>query len=149
MAAIVLAVAFVCVGGAWAFGMGVWWLLPPPPEAVADGVVREGPLLEQALARAPARLYLVDFELQERLTSCAPASVRNLLVSSDHAVESERALFDAQPVGWMRMLVLGMTLEQVAGLLEHNEAGQVEIARDLDYAAFLAQLERTNDPAWR
>lgn len=145
LAALLLSVVLVLGGAYWVVSM------PQAPErdAFSPELVTEGVVLDRALAGAPAHIYLRDFELQKSAASCGPASVRNVLVSLDRDVVSERALFGSDIAGWLRMQVLGMTLEQVATLLEHHEAGMVTVARDLDYATFIAHLERSNDPAWR
>lgn len=144
-AVLVLSVALVLGGAYWSVSMPD----APPRDAFAPELVTEGVVLDRALARAPAHVYLRDFALQETAASCGAASVRNVLVSVNHEALSERALFGSDLAGWLRMQVLGMTLERVAQLLTKQGVEAVTVVRDVDYAAFVEHLERSNDPAWR
>lgn len=121
----------------------------PNPALFSTEVVLEGDELRAALSSPVAGMYMPYFRLQEAWSSCAPASVRNVLASLGRHVEDESDLFVDDWIGQARMLVMGMPLEQAATLFPGQAVEDVTVLRDMDYATFLEHMERSNDPGWR
>jgi len=124
-------------------------LLQPHPERFANGVSLGGPALEAAKHAPLTRRYLQDFQTQEHWSSCGPASLRNVLASLDRPVAHERDLFRGDTAHWLRMLVMGMTLDEVAELAEAVGIGQVQVRRDLSEQAFRDIVQSINTPGRR
>ena len=124
-------------------------LLASHPERFASAVVTHGPNLAAAEATPLARAYLRDFHTQAHPSSCGPASLRNVLASLGRPVESERALFEDAPPAWLRMRVMGMTLDEVAALARASGVGYVQVHRDLSAADLRALLRSLSQPGRR
>ena len=121
----------------------------PHPERFAAGVSTSGPAWE-ALRQTPlARAFLRDFQTQQSGSSCGPASLRNVLVSLGHPVADERALFRDDRRGWLRLRLLGMTLDELAVLAARSGVGRVQVHRDLSPAAWRDLLGALDRPGRR
>ena len=146
---LILLLMVLTLGTVGTAGLFVLHVSQPHPERFASGVLAGGTALEEALATPVARRYLRDFRTQETLSSCGPSSVLNVLASLDDPIPNESTLFEGKPWQRLRMRLLGMTLDDVAALLQERGVGRVEVLRDLPYQAFLTTLSRCNDLANR
>lgn len=124
-------------------------LVQPHPERFANGVSLDGPALEAAKRAPLTRRYLQDFQPQEHWSSCGPASLRNVLASLGHPIAHERDLFRGDTAHWLRMLVMGMTLDEVADLAKAVGIGQVQVRRDLSKQAFRDLVQSADMPGRR
>ena len=142
---LILMLVVLTLGTLGTAGLFVLHVSQPHPERFAAGVVAGGTVLEEALATPVARRYLRDFRTQETLSSCGPSSVLNVLASLGDPIPNESTLFEGEPWQRLRMRLLGMTLDDVAALLNERGVGRVQVLRDLPYEAFLSALSRCND----
>ncbi|EGV28630.1 Phytochelatin synthase [Thiorhodococcus drewsii AZ1] len=124
-------------------------LVAPHPERFAPGVTNDGPALTAIRQTPVAQAFLRDFQTQAHWSSCGPASLRNVLHSLDRPLEHERDLFQGDTAQWLRMLVTGMTLDEVAALAESTGIGPVRVRRDLSEPEFRALLESLSTPGRR
>lgn len=124
---------------------GLMWyghtLVAPHPERFASGVMANGAALVQLQQTSLAQRFLRDFRTQELWSSCGPASLRNVLASLNRPVARERDLFQGDPLAWLRMLAMGMTLDEVAALAEATGIGRVQVRRELSAAELRTLVE--------
>lgn len=132
-------------------GLG-WYgrtLVAPHPEHFASGVSRAAPDLTSLLQTSLAQRFLRDFRTQELWSSCGPASLRNVLASLNRPVAREQDLFQGDTLAWLRMLAMGMTLDEVAALAEATGIGRVQVRRDLSEQDLRTLLQSLSTPGRR
>jgi phytochelatin synthase len=107
-------------------------------------------LLARALALPVAAAYVAGgLEYQRNLSFCGPATAVDVTRSLGAAADQEHAL-DGTGVRTVFGYVWGgLALEGEAALLRARTGRRVTVLRDLDLAAFRAELAHANDPARR
>jgi len=108
-------------------------------------------LLEKAWALPVAAAYRsAIFDYQRNASVCGPTSVVDIMRSLGRPQNQETVLDGADVWTLFGYVVpAGMTLDEVAALLHLRTGQPVKILRDLDLAAFRAELPHMNDPARR
>jgi hypothetical protein len=107
-------------------------------------------LLEQAWALPVAAAYRDDgYEYQANPSFCGPTSAANLLQSQGIATDQNAVLDGTEIRPVFGILPAGLTLDQEADLLRAATGQTVTVMRDLDLAAFRAELAHANDPTRR
>jgi hypothetical protein len=124
-------------------------LVAPHPERFSAGVSTSGDALVQLQQTPLAQRFLRDFQTQELWSSCGPASLRNTLASLNRPLEHERDLFQGDIRAWLRMLVMGMTLDEVAALADSSGIGKVQVRRGLTERDFRDLLRSLSTPGRR
>jgi hypothetical protein len=125
---------------------------PPkvPPEAIASSVRRDPALLAQAFALPAAARYGRELDFQSNGSLCGPSSVRNVLRSLGESAGDERAILaGSDKCQWFGICVMGLTLDELAGVARLRTERGVRVLRDLSPAAFREHLRHSNDPAVR
>jgi len=106
-------------------------------------------LLEKAWALPVARLYRPGLDYQANVSFCGPASVVNLMRSLGMAADQRTVLAGTGVSTWFGLVPGGVTLDQLGEIARRKLGRTVTVLRDLDEAAFRAELRRANDPARR
>jgi hypothetical protein len=106
-------------------------------------------LLKKAWALPVAAAYQADIEFQENGSVCGPASLANVLHSRKQPGNQESIVQGSGFSTVMGYLPQGLTLDQLAEIARQKLQRKVTVLRDLDLAAFRAQLNHVNDPARR
>jgi hypothetical protein len=106
-------------------------------------------LLKKAWALPVATAYQADIESQQNGSVCGPTSLANVLHSLKQPGNQESILQGSGFSTVMGYLPQGLTLDQLADIARQKLQRKVTVLRDLDLAAFRAQLSHVNDPARR
>ncbi|HEY2463678.1 MAG TPA: phytochelatin synthase family protein [Steroidobacteraceae bacterium] len=106
-------------------------------------------LLKKAWALPVATAYQADIESQQNGSVCGPTSLANVLHSLKQPGNQESVLQGSGFSTVMGYLPQGLTLDQLADIARQKLQRKVTVLRDLDLAAFRAQLSHVNDPARR
>lgn len=144
-----LLVGFVVVLGLLAGGALV--ARPPsvPEEAIRTAVTRTPALMEQAFALPVAASFGKDMTWQSNASRCGPASVANVYRSMGEEETSEAAVLDGTGLCWTGWCIVGLTLDELAGVAQAHTERKVTVLRDLTEDQFLDHLRRANDPSRR
>jgi hypothetical protein len=123
---------------------------PVPADSIARAAYYQDPaLLERAWQLPVARTYPNPIEYQINGAFCGPAAAVNLLRSVGVGRRDQESLFDKADVSRWKARFMGLTLDELAGLIRANGAPDVTVLRDLSPEEFRAHLRRANDPAYR
>lgn len=123
---------------------------PAPVDSVAAAAHYQNPaLLERAWALPVASTYRSRFEYQINGAFCGPAAAVNLFHSLDLHQFTQNNVFDRAETGYWKARLLGMNLDELAGLIRDNAALEVTVLRGLTLEEFRGQMRRANDPALR
>jgi hypothetical protein len=102
-------------------------------------------LLERAWALPVAARYKSGIDYQRNGSFCGPTSAVNVMRSWGVAAD-QATILDGSAVHTTFGLVFGgVTLDELAGVLR-TRGRKVTVLRDLDLAAFRAEIAHTNDP---
>lgn len=111
---------------------------------------QDAALLRRAWQLPVAARYAAGrFEYQANASFCGPASVANLLRSIGRATTQRQVVDGTAYEPWFGVLPGGLTLDQLADLLQQRSGRPVQVVRDADLAQFRAHLRRSNDPQRR
>ena len=124
---------------------------PPsvPEEAIRTAVTRTPALMEQAFALPVAASFGPDLTWQSNASRCGPASVANVYRSIGEEETSEAAVLDGTGLCWTGWCIVGLTLDELAGVAQAHTERKVTVLRDLTEDEFLDHLRRANDPSRR
>ena len=107
-------------------------------------------LLARAWEQPVARLYARAGLLRQKLTAlCGPTSVAQVLRSAEIPAEATRVLDGTGVATVFGARIGGLSLDQVGEALRLRSGREVALLRDLDLAAFRAELVHVNDPRRR
>lgn len=146
------------VAAALAFAAIAYALLPSSREDLAHVVsiettteFKSPDLIEKAWQLPVAAAYRAQpFDYQGNASFCGPTSVVDIMRSMGREQTQSTVLEDSNVWTLFGYVVpAGMTLDEVAALLQLRTGQPVKILRDLDLAAFRAELPHMNDPARR
>ena len=127
----------------------------PAAGADAASIVREPSyqdpaLLARALALPVAAAYVAaGLEYQRNASFCGPTTAVDVARSLGTPADPAHALDGTGVRTWFGYVWGGLTLEGEAALLRARTGRRVTVLRDLDLAAFRAELAHANDPARR
>lgn len=122
---------------------------PAPADSIARAAYYQNPaLLERAWRLPVASAYPNPIEYQINGAFCGPAAAVNLLRSVG-VRRDQNGVFDKAGVSRWKARFMGLTLDELAGLIRANGAPDVTVLRDLSLEDFRAHLRRANDPAYR
>jgi Phytochelatin synthase len=117
-------------------------------EARAD--FRDPELMIAAWQLPVARKYRREtYEYQDNQSFCGPASLANLLRSIGIDKSQHQVIDGSQYEPWFGVLIGGMTIDELAALLDHHVPHRVSIIRDASLADFRQLMRSANDPARR
>lgn len=134
-------------------GFALWPREAPYASAVsiaATQTYQDAALIARAWTLPVAAAYARSpYEYQANPSFCGPTSIANLLRSHGAAADQRSVIAGSDVRPLFGILPRGLTLDQEAELLRHATGRRVAVLRDLDLAAFRAELARSNDPATR
>ena len=134
----------------WFFLVAACGPAPAPVDSIARAPYYQDPaLLERAWRLLVAQTYPNPPEYQSNGAFCGPATVVNLFRSLGIDRYDQESLFDRAEVSRWKARFVGLTLDELAGLIRSNADLEVAVLRDLTREAFRAQLQHLNDPAYR
>ena len=130
---------------------GAFFARPPsvPEEAIRTAVTRTPALMEQAFALPVAASFGPEITWQSNASRCGPASVANVYRSIGEEETTETAVLDGTGLCWTGWCIVGLTLDELAGVAQAHTERKVTVLRDLTEDEFLAHLRRANDPSRR
>jgi len=134
----------------WFFLVAACGPAPAPVDSIARAPYYQDPaLLERAWQLPVARTYPNPLEYQINGAFCGPAAAVNLFRSLGIDRYDQESLFDRAEVSRWKARFMGLTLDELAGLIRSNADLEVAVLRDLTREAFRAHLQRANDPTVR
>jgi hypothetical protein len=144
---IALLIACLALGGGGAAAL----LLAPrvPPEAIRTAVVRDPELIERAWALPVAARFGRAVDWQSNPSVCGPASLANVFRSLGERAATEGEVLQGANRCWFGFCIIGLTLDQLAGLARMHTSRHVLVLRDLSPDAFKDLMRQANDPGQR
>ena len=127
---------------------------PAPSLEDSDSIERtasyqDSVLLERAWQLPVAKTYPNPIVYQDNRAFCGPATVINLFRSLGIGQLDQNTVFDRANVSYWKARFLGLTLDELAGLIRSNTDLKVSVLRNLTVEAFRAEMRHVNDPAYR
>lgn len=111
---------------------------------------REPALIAEGWRQPVAMQYRArPYEFQKNPSFCGPASAANLLRSLGVETSQAQVIDGTKYEPWFGVLLGGLTLDELADLLQQRTHRPVKILRDLSLAEFREHLRRANDPTRR
>jgi hypothetical protein len=111
---------------------------------------QDAALLAKAWALPVARAYRdAGLESQRNGSVCGPTSAVDVLKSLGQPANQASVLHGTGVSTFLGFLPGGITLDQLADVLRQKSGRRVTVLRDLDLAAFRAEVARSNDPGRR
>ncbi len=111
---------------------------------------RDAALMNQAWELGVAARYRqMPYEYQHNQSFCGPTSVADVLHSLGNAQPQDRMLAETHYQTWFGYLPGGLTLDQVADVLQKRSGRPVRVLRGLTLNQFRAEMGRLNDPHFR
>jgi hypothetical protein len=147
---LVLAALLIAAVGAASLAIGPY-LFDGSDYAQIDSIERRADFREPATLEAAwhlpvaATYRLRPFEFQSNPSFCGPASAANLLHSLGTDLSQKQVIADTRYDPWFGVLLGGLTLDQLADLLQTRTHRAVTIMRPTTLAEFRAELAHTND----
>jgi hypothetical protein len=120
------------------------------PEALlASSVDQRQTNIEKAFALPVASRYGANLYWQSNGSYCGPASLVNVWRSFGYRVLDEGRVLQGSGKCRFGLCLMGLTLDELAGVAGGREGHTVTVARNLSPDDFLAHLRKSNDPARR
>lgn len=122
----------------------------PSAEVIARSVDQRPDMLDRAYALPVARLYGRELAWQSNGSLCGPASVLNVLRSMGRMAEGDEGdVLEGTGLCASGMCFAGLSLDEVASVVNAREGLRASVMRDLSPEAFREQLRLSNDPSRR
>jgi hypothetical protein len=119
------------------------------PEAIELSVIHTNDAVERAWKLPAAASFSHDVSWQSNASLCGPASLANVFRSLGEDATSERSVLAGTGLCWTGFCIMGLTLDELAGLARAKTRRKVTVLRDMSAEGFRAHLKRSNDPANR
>jgi hypothetical protein len=140
------AVALIGLLGAGALVVGQ---AKVPAEAIRNSVIRTEATIERAWQLPAAATFRRELTWQSNASRCGPASVANVLRSLGESAASEAQVLAGTWSCWTGVCIMGLTLDELAGVAQVKTRRKVSVLRDLSLEEFRTHLRRANDPQRR
>lgn len=131
---------------------GAAYVIRPPSvsqEAIQSSVTRSPELMRNVWQLPVAAAFGQDINWQTNPSLCGPASLANLFRSIGEEETSEDSALDGTGLCWTGYCIMGLTLDELAGVARAHTERQVTVLRDLNSDQFLEHMKRSNDPSRR
>src|SRR5687767_1104180 len=117
-----------------------------PPEAIQSSVIRSPELMDRAWTLPVAATFGTGVTWQTNGSRCGPASIANAFRSVGEEETTEAEVLDGTGMCWTGYCIMGLTLDELAGLAQKKTERKVAILRDLTVDEFREHMKRANDP---
>jgi hypothetical protein len=119
------------------------------PEAIELSVVHAEDAVERAWKLPAAASFGHEVSWQANASLCGPSSLANVFRSFGEDAASERSVLAGTGLCWTGFCIMGLTLDELAGLARAKTRRSVTVLRDMSAEEFREHLKRSNDPARR
>jgi hypothetical protein len=119
------------------------------PEAIELSVIHAGDAIERAWKLPAAASFGHEVSWQSNASLCGPSSLANVFRSFGEDATSERSVLAGTGLCWTGFCIIGLTLDELAGLARTKTRRSVMVLRDMGAGEFQEHLKRSNDPAHR
>lgn len=120
-----------------------------PDATIEASVTRKPDLLDQAWQLPVATTFKSVVTYQTNGSRCGPASAANVFRSLGEEAQTEQSVLDGTGLCWTGYCIIGLTLDELAGLIRMKTSRQVNVLRDLTAEQFHQHMRRANDPGRR
>jgi len=118
-------------------------------EAIQSSVVRTPELIDRAWKLPVAATFDADVTWQSNGSRCGPASVANALRSLGEEETTEAEVLDGTGMCWTGFCIVGLTLDELAGVAQTKTTRKVSVLRNLTADEFHEHMKHANDPGRR
>src|SRR5262245_36994728 len=119
------------------------------PEAIASSVIHADDAVERAWKLPAAASFRHEVSWQSNASLCGPSSLANVFRSLDEDAANERSVLAGTGLCWTGFCIMGLTLDELAGLARAKTCRSVTVLRDMSTEEFQKHLKRFNDQAHR
>jgi len=119
------------------------------PEAIELSVIHADEAVERAWKLPAAASFRHEVSWQSNASLCGPSSLANVFRSFGEDATSERSVLAETGLCWTGFCIMGLTLDELAGLARAKTRRSVTVLRDMSPEGFQEHLKRSNDPARR
>ncbi|WFU45068.1 phytochelatin synthase family protein [Bradyrhizobium sp. CB82] len=119
------------------------------PEAIELSVIHTENAVERAWRLPAAASFGHEISWQANASLCGPSSLANVFRSFGEDATSERSVLAGTGLCWTGFCIMGLTLDELAGLARAKTRRSVTVLRDMSAEEFREHLKRSNDPARR
>ena len=118
-------------------------------DAIQSSVIRSAEVLDRAWKLPVAATFAADVTWQSNGSLCGPASLANTFRSLGEEETSEAEVLDGTGMCWTGFCIIGLTLDELAGVAQAKTRRNVSVLRNLTADEFRAHMKRANDPGRR
>ena len=118
-------------------------------DAIQSSVIRTPELIDKAWKLPVAATFNTDVTWQSNGSRCGPASVANALRSLGEEETTEAEVLDGTGMCWTGLCIIGLTLDELAGVAQTKTTRKVSVLRNLTADEFREHMKRANDPGRR
>jgi hypothetical protein len=118
-------------------------------DAIQSSVIRTPELIDKAWKLPVAATFNTDVTWQSNGSRCGPASVANALRSLGEEETTEAEVLDGTGMCWTGFCIIGLTLDELAGVAQTKTMRKVSVLRDLTADEFREHMKHANDPGRR
>jgi hypothetical protein len=118
-------------------------------EAIQSSVIRSPELLDKAWKLPVAATFAAAVTGQSNGSLCGPASLANTFRSLGEEETTEAEVLDGTGMCWTGFCIIGLTLDELAGVAQTKTRRTVTVLRNLTAEEFRAHMKRANDPGRR
>ena len=143
---------FGVIAGVGLLAGAAFWIVAPAAvsqDAIQASVTRTPELLDKAWKLPVAAAYCADVTWQSNGSRCGPASVANAFRSLGEEETTEAEVLEGTGMCWTGFCVIGLTLDELAGVARTHTGRDVSVLRNLTAEAFREHMKRANDPGRR
>jgi hypothetical protein len=119
------------------------------PEAIELSVIHADDAVERAWKLPAAASFRHEVSWQSNASLCGPSSLANVFRSFGEDATSEGAVLAGTGLCWTGFCIMGLTLDELAGLARAKTRRSVTVLRGMSAEEFQEHLKRSNDPTHR
>jgi hypothetical protein len=132
---------------------GVAFLIVAPTrvsqDAIQSSVIHTPELIDSAWKLPVAASFNTDVAWQSNGSLCGPASVANAFRSLGEEETTEDEVLDGTGMCWTGFCIIGLTLDELAGVAQMKTKRKVSVLRNLTADEFHEHMKHANDPGRR
>ena len=106
------------------------------PEAIASSVIHADGAVERAWKLPAAASFKHDVSWQSNPSLCGPSSLANVFRSLGEDATSERSVLAGTGLCWTGFCIMGLTLDELAGVARAKTRRSVTVLRDVSAEEF-------------